>query len=57
MKPGEVAYEAYRVASGGVSLISGATLPGFNELDPKIQDAWEAAGRAAIRSWREGDQS
>ena len=43
---GEIAYEAYRKASGGVSLVSGALIPHFADLKPEIKIAWETAARA-----------
>jgi hypothetical protein len=46
----EIAYEAYRAHTGGVSLISGALIPVFGALKPEIQEAWEAAARAVIQA-------
>jgi hypothetical protein len=44
---GQAAYEAYFNNAGGVSLVSGAELPGWADLPAQIQQAWEAAGEAA----------
>lgn len=43
---GEIAYEAYRAKSGGVSLVSGQAIPAFADLTDPIKEAWEAAGSA-----------
>lgn len=43
---GMIAYAAYCKSSGGVSLISGATLPTWDQLKPEIKTAWEAAADA-----------
>ena len=43
---GQIAYEAYFKYSGGISLISGSTLPIWEGQPAKIQAAWEAAGDA-----------
>ena len=48
MNIGQVTYEAYVKEAGGVSLISGAKLPPWNMLNPKIQKSWHAAASAAI---------
>jgi hypothetical protein len=50
---GRPTYEAYRAKAGGVSLVSGAQLPDWADLDEKIKDAWDAAGVAAW-AWKEG---
>lgn len=42
MDLGKVAYECYRVASNGHSLVSGVELPEWNQLDPNIKAAWRA---------------
>lgn len=44
---GKVAYDAYCASSGGVSLVSGAKLPLWDDLSPQIKSAWEAAALAA----------
>lgn len=43
---GAVAYEAYCKAVGGVSKFTGDTLPAFEDQDPEIVAAWEAAAAA-----------
>ena len=43
---GKVAYDAYCESTGGVSLISGAKLPVWDELKAEIKTAWEAAAKA-----------
>lgn len=48
---GQIAYEAYCAASDGKSLISGAQLPPWSELDDAIKGAWVAAGNA-VRNWK-----
>jgi hypothetical protein len=48
---GKTAYEAYCKDAGGVSLISGAKLPEWGSLDPRIQHAWEAAADAIAQKW------
>lgn len=45
--PGEVAYNAYCEARGWKSF-AGDHLPPFEKVQPDIQAAWEAAGRAVI---------
>jgi hypothetical protein len=48
--PGQIAYEAYCGSSEGKSLISGATLPAWENQNPQIQQAWEAAASAVVRA-------
>jgi hypothetical protein len=43
---GEAAYAGYFAACDGKSLISGAQLPSWDEQDPRIQAAWQAAADA-----------
>jgi hypothetical protein len=43
----KVMYEAYCQNTGGVSLVSGAKLPVWEDLRPEIQDAWSAAAKAS----------
>ena len=43
---GRIAYNAYVVEAGGVSLVSGAKLPEWEELQAPIRSAWIAAARA-----------
>lgn len=54
---GMVAYEAYCESTGGVSLISGVKLPGWDGLSPEIQRAWNdaAAAVANLVSGSRGD--
>jgi len=40
---GRLAYEGYCTATGGVSLISGQSLPPWEELDSALQNAWISA--------------
>ncbi len=42
----EVAYDAYRAHTGGVSLASGHPIPEWSSLRPDIQEAWVASARA-----------
>ncbi len=42
----ELAYNAYRVASGGKSLVSGDRIPEFQYLPEAIQNAWLVAAKA-----------
>ena len=44
---GQVAYEAY------ASLVSGAELPGWDRLDPRIKQAWNVAAASAIDAARQ----
>lgn len=46
---GKLAYDAYCKQTGGVSLISGDKLPGFDALKPAIREAWAAAFIAVAR--------
>lgn len=43
---GHIAYDAYVLAAGGVSLVSGQPLPDWGSLPEAIQAAWEAAATA-----------
>jgi hypothetical protein len=45
---GQVAYEGYRVHSGGKSLVSGAPIPEWHELGEEIRAAWDASAKAVI---------
>jgi hypothetical protein len=49
---GQVAYESYRTCSDGKSLVSGATLPDWSDLDPKIREAWRASADG-VKMWLE----
>lgn len=44
---GQVAYEAYCKSTGGVSAVSGETLPAWGDQSEEIRNAWEAAAAAA----------
>lgn len=41
-----IAYDAYVEKAGGVSLVSGESLPQWVDLPPEIQDAWRAVANA-----------
>jgi hypothetical protein len=43
---GKIAYDAYCDCTGGISLISGARLPLWNELQEEIKAAWHASAEA-----------
>lgn len=43
---GQVAYEAYCADTDWKSLVSGAQLPEWSALNPRIRQAWEVAARA-----------
>lgn len=49
---GQVAYEEYRAAAGGVSLATGAPLPEWAALRLEIQSGWERAAAAAVEAAR-----
>jgi hypothetical protein len=57
----KIAYDAYCKATGGVSLISGAKLPEFQDLRQAIQDAWweasAAAGNAVMDKLQEAQEA
>lgn len=48
---GQIAYEAYCRRSENKSLISGATLPPWEEVMAEIQEAWEEAGGAVAEEY------
>lgn len=50
---GKEAYEGYKLSCKGVSLISGAPLPSWDNQAPSIQAAWAEAAAAAIGAWRQ----
>jgi hypothetical protein len=50
---GQVAYEAYRNHTGGVSLVSGAKIPEWQELNVEIKAAWNAAAAAIANMFAE----
>jgi len=39
----QLAYEAYRAHTGGISLASGQPIPAWDALKPEIQEAWKAS--------------
>lgn len=39
----QLAYEAYRAHTGGISLASGQPIPAWAQLKPEIQEAWRAS--------------
>lgn len=45
---GQIAYEAYCESTGGVSAVSGAPLPEWDDQSPEIQRAWVRAAAAVI---------
>ena len=47
---GKIAYEAYCENTGWKSLVSGATLPPWSELNLSIQVAWGAAASAVAKA-------
>jgi hypothetical protein len=55
--PGQTAYEGYVSSTGGVSAISGATLPTWEAQREEIQRAWEQAAERVIaqHAHRPGD--
>ncbi len=50
MEAAEDAYSAYCYAAGGKSLVSGETLPVWDNLPGAIKNAWHSAAMAAIAS-------
>jgi hypothetical protein len=42
----KIAYDAYKAKAQGVSLVSGAVLPDWEDLNGSIQEAWDAASQA-----------
>lgn len=48
---GQTAYDAYLKFSDGRSLVSGAELPAWPDLDSKIRDAWGKAGEAVAEQY------
>lgn len=47
---GQIAYEAYIESTGGKSLITGDTLPPYEQLNTDVQKAWEYAADAIAAS-------
>lgn len=52
MTAGQIAYNAYREHTGGISLISGQTIPVWENVIPCIRESWEAAGVAILARWQ-----
>jgi len=48
MQLDQLAYEAYRAHTGGVSLATGQALPEWDALRPEIRDAWRASTEAVL---------
>jgi hypothetical protein len=46
----KIAYDAYCLSAGGVSLVSGEKLPEFWNLRQEIKDAWWEASEAVMRT-------
>lgn len=44
----ELAYEAYRAHTGGISLASGLPIPVWDSLKPEIKDAWRMSTEAVL---------
>lgn len=53
---GKLAYMGYCEETGGVSLISGDKLPGFDALKPQIQDAWATAAMAVAKFFEQANK-
>lgn len=47
---GQVCYEAYFTDAGGMSLVTGDSLPSFDGLLPRVRQAWEAGARAVAET-------
>ena len=45
---GRIAYEGYRTQTGGVSLISGQSLPPWEDLSAALQIAWISAAQNVV---------
>lgn len=50
---GKLNYNFYCKSTGGVSLISGDKLPEFEDLKPKIQQAWKDAAKGLLAHYGE----
>lgn len=49
---GQMAYEAYRAHTGGISLASGQPIPNWAALKPAIRAAWETSAEAVrVAAW------
>jgi len=46
---GQIAYEGYCETTGWKSLVSGAVLPQWEDVNNSIKEAWEAAAKAVQR--------
>jgi len=53
--PGQTAYETYRDASAGKSLVSGDTLPQWRALSKEIRAAWDVAAETVLKTWKSDD--
>jgi len=53
----EAGYESYRRDAGGVSLATGAKIPEWRHLAPRIQRAWCAAARGIVSALRPVEES
>lgn len=42
----QIAYEAYATSTGGVSAVTNDRLPLWEQLEPRVQEAWGAAAGA-----------
>ena len=45
---GKIAFDAYKEKASGVSLIDGAELPEWDDLNGSIQEAWTSAANAVL---------
>lgn len=50
---GKVAYEAYLEVSGGRSLVTGVTLPTWEDQYHDVRNAWDYVADAVVRWHRE----
>lgn len=48
--PGQTAYDAYTVATGGKTW-DGRDMPTWDQLGDRIRDAWTDAGRAVLEAY------
>jgi len=48
---GQIAYEAYCASTGGKSAVLDVPLPPWDELSPRVCEAWMAAGEAVIKDY------
>lgn len=47
---GQIAYDAYRDFSSGISLVSGAVLPTWEVQAGAIKNAWNASAQAVLNA-------